>query len=211
MTRSVTGSCRWAEAAGLAAVCALLATPAAAQDVRDDSVTARDFAMTPIQDLNIRRDPIPPVLIKAAEGPYENPGLSNCAEIQREIGDLDAVLGEDYDTEEMEKRKLTPGKVALGLVTGLIPYRGVIRQLSGASNHEHQFKQAISAGLMRRAYLKGLGEASKCRYPARPMPKELAAAMAERNAPRATPPAAPERTAGEPVFVAQEVVQPLRN
>lgn len=207
MTRSVTGSCRWVEcgAAALAALC--LATPAAAQEVTDDTVTARDVALAPLQDLNLRKDPIPATLIKAAEDPYGNPGLDKCPQIQREIADLDAVLGEDFDTAEQAERKLTPGKVALGLVTGLIPYRGVIRQISGAADHEHKFKQAISAGLMRRAYLKGLGEAKKCGYPARPMPKEMAAAVDRRNQLAAAAPA--EATAGEPVFVSEAVVQTL--
>jgi hypothetical protein len=190
----------------------VIAVPAAAQNgnVRDDSVTARDFAMTPLQDLNLRRDEIPAVLLKAAEGPYANPGLNRCSQIRSEIADLDAVLGDDFDTSAPEERKMTPGKLALGLVSGLMPYRGIIRHLTGASNHEYNFKQAISAGLMRRAYLKGLGEAKDCAYPARPMPAALLAAMAERAAPQRAPNPEPvERTGGEPVFVSQSVVQSL--
>lgn len=212
MTHSATGSCRWDKAAlvGLAGpvaiLAAIIAAPAAAQDVTDNSVSARDIAMAPLHDLNLRRDEIPDVLIRAAEGPYANPGLTKCTQIKTEIADLDAVLGDDFDTAQQQERKLTPGKVALGFVTGLIPYRGIIRQLSGASDHEHDFKQAISAGLMRRAYLKGLGEAQNCAYPARPMPPEMAAAVALRNEPA---PIAAERTEGEPVFVSQAVIQPL--
>jgi len=191
----------------LAGLAALAAHPATARDVTDDTVSARDIALAPLQDLNLRRDAIPAALVRAAAGPYENAGLGKCSQIQQEIADLDAVLGEDFDTAQQRGRSLTPGKVALGLVTGLIPYRGIIRELSGASDHEHLFKQAISAGLMRRAYLKGLGEAKRCDYPARPMPPEMAVAVAQRNAPR---PALAERTAGEPVFVSQAVVQQLK-
>lgn len=213
MMLSVTRSCRWGDGAlfGLAAIAAMTTAPAAAQDVTDESVSARDVAMAPLQDLNLRRDEIPAVLVRAAAGPYANANLGKCSQIQAEIADLDAVLGDDFDTAQQQDRKLTPGRVALGLVTGLIPYRGIIRELSGASDHEHDFKQAISAGLIRRAYLKGLGEAKRCPYPARPMPPEMAAAVAKRNAPvPPKPDRAAERTAGEPVFVSHPVVQPLK-
>lgn len=196
MTNNVMGSFRWAEACAVLAA-AMIASPAAAQSVvTDNSPSAGDIAMTPIEDLNLKKDPIPAVLLAAAQSPYANPGLKKCSQIREEIAGLDAVLGEDFDTAAQPSRKLTAGKVALGLVTGLIPYRGIIRQLSGAADHEFQFKQAISAGLMRRAYLKGLGEATKCPYPARPMAQPVGIIPAE-------------RTAGEPVFVSYTVEQPL--
>lgn len=209
MTGNATRSCRWGNVAfaGVAGLAVIWAAPASAQDVKDDTVTARDVALSPLQDLNLRRDEIPAALVRAATGPYANSGLAKCSQIQTEIADLDAVLGDDFDTAQQQQRKITPGKVALGLVSGLIPYRGIIRELSGASDHEHDFKQAISAGLMRRAYLKGLGEAKRCPYPARPMPPEMAAAVSRRNAPVTT---AAERTEGEPVFVSQAVIQSLK-
>lgn len=215
MTVNVTGSCRWVKgtAAMGMAIAAMASSPALAQsrDVTDDSVSARDVAMSPLQDLNLSKDPIPPVLLAAADNPYANPGLNKCAAIRAEISNLDAVLGEDFDTAEAPERRLTAGKVALSVVTGLIPYRGIIRQVSGAADHEYQFKQAISAGLMRRAYLKGLGEAKRCAYPARPATPEVIAAVQAARQPVAQPAVeSSERTAGEPVFVSHEVVQPLR-
>ena len=84
-----------------------------------------------------------------------------------------AVLGEDYDTAVLPERELSPERVAQQIVAYFIPFRGVIREVSGANRHEYEFRQAISAGLMRRAYLKGRGEQMGCAYPARPYPSPL--------------------------------------
>ncbi|WAT18157.1 hypothetical protein OZN62_00845 [Aurantiacibacter sp. MUD11] len=158
----------------------VFAAPAQAQeDVTDTSVDAADVALTPLSDLNLARDPIPPILLWAQENPYANPGAADCEAIRVAIGDLDAVLGDDVDTETPEQRKLTAGGVAQSVVGMLIPFRGIIREISGANNHEYEFRQAIVAGLMRRAYLKGLGEERGCPYPARPMPAEMLADLSE--------------------------------
>jgi hypothetical protein len=202
MTRSVTASCRLASAAVLAT---LAGTPALAQQVvTDDTVRPMDIAMTPVEDLNLRKDPIPLVLLRARAAPYENPGFDSCSDIRQQIGDLDAVLGNDYDSAPPGERNLDAAKIAQRVLASLIPYRGVIRELSGAARHEWEFRESISAGLMRRAYLKGLGEAQDCDYPARPMPAAMLAALTN---PTETP--AIERTAGEPVFVSQPVVQQI--
>jgi len=206
MTRNVTGlSARAAAALGVAAT--LVPAPALAQkDVTDDKVTVMDVAMTPVEDLNLRKDPIPPVLLRAREEPYADPGFSDCAQIRQEVGNLDAVLGEDFDTASPEKRKLTAEKVAKQLVGTLIPFRGVIREVTGANKHAYEFSKAIVAGLMRRAYLKGLGQAMGCPYPARPQPQQVAQAEQARTI--APPPV--ERTAGSPVFVSEPVVQTIK-
>lgn len=155
-----------------------LAAPVAAQDdVTDRTPNVADVAMTPLSDLNLARDPIPPILLWAQENPYANDGMADCANIRSGIGDLDAVLGDDVDAESDEDRRLTVTGVAQSAVGMFIPFRGIIREISGANSHEYKFRQAIAAGLMRRSYLKGLGEARECSYPARPMPPEMLAAM----------------------------------
>ncbi len=157
MSRSAIAS--WSFASALA----LAAAPASAQKVvTEDEVGPVDVAMTPVEDLNLRRDPIPPILLQAWAEPYANPGLDRCDELRDEIGNLDAVLGEDFDSAPPRRRNLDAGKIAQRVLASFIPYRGLIRELSGAEKHEFEFRQAISAGLMRRAYLKGLGEAMGC-------------------------------------------------
>ena len=102
---------------------------------------------------------------------------SDCHGIRREVADLDAVLGDDFDTAPPPERELTPTGVAQKVVGFFIPFRGIIREISGANSHEYQFREAIAAGLMRRAYLKGLGQQMGCPYPARPAPPGMMARL----------------------------------
>ena len=179
MTRSAIASLNWGKLLACAGL-GIAAAPALAQNspraVTDETVTARDVAMTPIQDLNIAKDEIPAILVRARAAPYASV-LRECSYLRSEIADLDAVLGDDLDTTMPTERKISPGGIAQRVVGMLIPYRGVIREVSGASKHEWEFRQAISAGMMRRAYLKGLGEALDCEYPARPAPPDMVVAL----------------------------------
>jgi hypothetical protein len=192
----------------------LAATPAAAQRQRavtDETVTMGDVAKTPLSDLNLSKDPIPPVLLRAAEEPYRNYGLNRCDDIRNEIGDLDAVLGEDMDLGPRDPGGANIGKVAQSLVGMLIPYRGLIRNLSGAERHQRAFQEAIAAGMMRRAYLKGLGQAKNCPYPARPAPPEMIAAAILKREEAAREQEEEEATGGREVpvdgYVSEPVVQ----
>lgn len=169
MTPSQTYSAR-----GLAAfaACALLASPAAARDqdepITNGKVTARDVAITPIEDLNLEKDEIPPLLLAAQADPYSLAGLTRCSKITIAVEELNAILGPDFDVATADQRKMTVGSAAKAVVGALIPFRGVIREISGANKHEREFQDAIMAGVMRRAYLKGVGLKQNCRYPARP-------------------------------------------
>ncbi|HTN14240.1 MAG TPA: hypothetical protein VL094_05490 [Sphingomonadaceae bacterium] len=154
------------------AACALLASPAAARDqdkpITDDTVTARDVAITPIEDLNLEKDEIPPLLQSAQANPYSLAGLNRCSKIIVAVDELNAVLGPDFDVATADERNMTVGSVAKSVVGALIPFRGVIREISGANKHEREFQDAIVAGVMRRAFLKGVGLKLGCSYPARP-------------------------------------------
>ena len=188
-----------------------LAFPASAQDdVTDRTPNVADVAMTPLTDLNLTRDPIPPILIWAQENPYANEGLDDCANILRGIGDLDAVLGDDVDTQPDEEARLSVTGVAQSAIGMFIPFRGIIREISGANDHEYKFRQAIAAGLMRRSYLKGLGEARSCPYPARPMPQEMLVAMEQGESLVPAQPAQREVIGEDGTrFVSHPVVQPV--
>ena len=162
---------------GIAALTLIAATPLAAQPeddkpVTDETVTAEDVATTPIRDLNLKKDDIPQLLIEAQAEPYSTKGLRRCSDYARAVGNLDALLGPDFDTADPEERKLTVGGVAQSVVGSLIPFRGVIREVSGARRQEEKFQDAIVAGLMRRSFLKGMGLKLGCEYPARPADEE---------------------------------------
>jgi len=204
----VTRSWLAASAIGCAAL-AGSAAPAIARQSDGDDIGIEDIATAPLRDLNLRRDRIPAALLRARLAPYADVGMDNCAGIKQEIGNLDAVLGEDMDTAMPDGGGgLAPGKAARDVLTSLIPYRGVIRELSGANDHEQAFRQAIAAGLMRRAYLKGLGQAKNCPYPARPSLSGIYIVPPEEMPPLYDP---VEQTGGEPVFISEPVVEPIPN
>ena len=86
----------------------------------------------------------------------------------REIAKLDTALGEDYDLAGKEKTGMSGKKVAKGVVGSFIPFRGLVREVSGAAGDKRKAEAAVRAGIARRAYLKGLGQGKGCQYPARP-------------------------------------------
>lgn len=174
---SLTRASRKSSIAGVCLL-GLLCIPSAAhaQIQASGAATGRDAdlvdaALTPLADLNLARDPIPMSLLEARAAPYRDSQLTTCADIRQQIGDLDAVLGEDFDSGgNNQQPSLTPGNVAKRLVENFIPFRGIIREISGANNHQALFREAIIAGLARRAFLKGIGQERGCAYPARPIP-----------------------------------------
>lgn len=203
-----------AKGAGLAAACALAfaAMPASAQNsVMDPDPSVRDVALTPLSDLNLNKDEIPEILLVARSAPYSNAGLASCSDIRNAVGDLDAVLGDDYDTYIPEEHNVSATDVAQRVVGSFIPFRGIIREISGARAHEREFREAIAAGLMRRAFLKGRGLEMGCPYPASPA---SAALVARLQAISATPqngddarPEATRQSADGQTFVSRPVVQ----
>jgi hypothetical protein len=161
-------------AGGLLLALALGSTPALAQNDDDNrpvtsrEVGAKDVAQTPLKDLNLRKDPIPEVLLRAVDAPYSTDGLNRCSDYVAAVEELDAVLGLDFDIASPEDRRISAGRVAQSIVGSFIPFRGVVREVSGAAKHERNFQEAILHGMMRRAFLKGMGLKLGCDYPARP-------------------------------------------
>jgi hypothetical protein len=149
----------------------LFAMPAVAREpgkpISQQDVSAVDVAATPANDLNLRKEEIPPLLIAAEQHPYSLSGLGNCRRLTAAVGGLDAVLGDDVDFPQADDRRIRPGRVAQSVVGSFIPFRGLIREISGASEHDRQLQTAILAGVARRSFLKGTGQARGCRYPAR--------------------------------------------
>ncbi len=78
------------------------------------------------------------------------------------------MLGPDLDLPEEERARISAGRMAKTVVGSFIPFRGLIREVSGANDHDRQVRAAIQAGLARRGFLKGVGHAKGCAYPARP-------------------------------------------
>lgn len=151
-------------------------SPASQKPITDKTVTAADVATTPVTDLNLKKTEIPPLLLAAIDRPYETAGLTSCARIGSAVADLDAVLGGDIDLPQADRDKITAGTVAKSVVASFIPFRGIIREISGANEQERRIQTAVYAGSVRRGFLKGLGQQRGCAYPARPAPASLVAA-----------------------------------
>ena len=138
-----------------------------------------DAVTAPLNDLNIVRTAIPKVLRDAQKNPYAPPAEKTCAVLAADITLLDEALGADLDTPETPKN---PGLVARGVdniqsasvsalkrtTENVVPFRNWIRKLSGAERNSKAVASAIAAGTIRRAYLKGIGQATGCQSPAAP-------------------------------------------
>lgn len=158
-------------------------TPAP-KPIRDKDVSAVDVVATPVEDLGLRGAKIPPMLQAAVVDPYDLGGLRTCAQISGAVSELDIVLGPDRDTPQDRAEKLSAGRVAQAAVGSFIPFRGIIREVSGANKRQRAVDDAVEAGTARRSFLKGYGQARGCAYPARevtPAALAMLEAQAERD------------------------------
>lgn len=190
-----------------------LAAPGLAQTVvAPEKVKPEDVVTSPLDDMNIKKRDVPPALVTAMEKPYDLTGFKTCAGFRTAIADLDAVLGDDIDVaqdlSDDDKRGNTAGAVAKSLIGSVIPFRGVIREISGANARERAWERALYAGSVRRAFLKGVGQQRGCAYPARSAtPQVLASLASQREAARLAREKQPEeKTAGTPTAPQSEAV-----
>jgi hypothetical protein len=124
---------------------------------------------SPMRDVSLFPGEIPVVLLRATEAPYARPAPLNCATLTSQIKELDAALGLDLDSEAgRDEAHDTALSLLVSGIKSTIPYFGWIRRLTGADRRERRLLAAITAGSVRRGYLKGLGEAEGCLPPASP-------------------------------------------
>lgn len=149
--------------------------PAAAQQADPDQSTmehAEEALRTPARDLNLDKREIPRKLIEIQEDPYSLAGMGRCAALINEVKELNEVLGPDVNETETkskdEKREETAKNIGGGLLGGLIPFRGVVREVTGAAKAQRQLERAVYAGVVRRGFLKGVGLQRGCKAPGRP-------------------------------------------
>jgi hypothetical protein len=138
-----------------------------------------DAATVPFNDLNLVRADIPPVLVVAQKKPYGVPADGSCPALASEVRSLDAALGADLDTPSTASNPSlidrggnavsdAAGGALKGAAESVIPFRGWVRKLSGAERYSKDVAAAIAAGTIRRAFLKGLGQAAGCQAPGAP-------------------------------------------
>jgi len=124
------------------------------------------IASRPVVDVGAKKTEIPPALQRAAVNPYATAGTATCAQLSSSIASLSAVLGPDFRA-GANSRENRAGKLAEAggktLVNGLVPFRSLVREISGAAPAERRLNAAISAGHARRGFLRGVAVARKCR------------------------------------------------
>ena len=165
------------------------ASPDTAKGAAKEGVQIQKAIEAPLADLNLVQEKIPPVLQAALKAPYALPSQRSCPDLANEVRGLDAALGADLDTPPtaadpglVERGANLVGDTAndalRGAAESVIPFRGWIRKLDGAERHSKQVAAAIAAGSVRRAFLKGVGQALGCEAPAAPL-QALAASEAK--------------------------------
>ena len=114
---------------------------------------------------------IPEALKAVAADPYRAPAEPACQSIPAELAVLNDALGPDADEHVKEKSHAVANALS-GAVRRMIPYRGVVRFLTGAGEKDKALRAAVMAGFARRGFLRGLEANLHCAT-------EVAAATAE--------------------------------
>ena len=157
-------------AAGLPVLAFAALAPLYAQEGAPEDSTVKDTANSVTEPFDGKE--VPPKLQAIQDAPYSLSGLGKCAAIIREITELDAVLGPDVnetvDKSRAKKREETAGRVAGSVAGSVIPFRGLIGEVTGANAERRRYAEAVYAGTVRRGFLKGVGLERGCKAPARP-------------------------------------------
>lgn len=134
--------------------------------MRDVGRSAGKIATQPGRDVGAIRTDIPPVLQEAVEAPYGMKGIKSCRDISAAFHDLTDVIGPDFKSGEVKKENRA-GKLAEAggktIVNSLIPFRGLVREVTGAAPAQRRLERAIAAGYARRGFLRGMHQARKCK------------------------------------------------
>lgn len=141
--------------------------PAQPSRVQQGLQTGGRIAAQPVHDVDARRTTIPPVLVAAYDNPYGLAGTRNCAQLASGIAALNDPLGPDFAVAAAKKENKA-GKLAEAggktVVNAIIPFRGLVREISGAAPAQRRLANAIDAGYARRGFLRGLQAARNCRH-----------------------------------------------
>ncbi len=132
-------------------------------DVRKKSV---EIGTQPVRDVGVMKREIPPILIRAQQDPYSLRGLRTCKQLAGEVSDLNAVLGPDYVVGN-EFKENRAGKLAEAggktVINSIIPFRSLVREVTGAAPADRRMNAAIDAGMARRGFLRGVHIKQGCR------------------------------------------------
>lgn len=127
---------------------------------------AEKAVVQPAKDVNLHKDKIPARLLEIQQAPYDLTNLEGCRAITAEIASLRPILGPDVNEDpkisKAEKRERSVSRIAGGFLGGLIPFRGVLREVTGANAQRRKYRSAYAAGFARRSFLKGIAFSQNC-------------------------------------------------
>jgi len=143
----------------------------AAKDVNSvtDDQNFGEAVLSPLGDVNLRKQKIP-ALLSEMTSPYEPVRDKSCRGLHQQIVELNGVLGPDMDASRYEskdakgkrKRRETSIDIVGGAAGSLIPFRGVVRAATGATQYEKELRAEYRKGVARRAYLRGIYDTKRC-------------------------------------------------
>ncbi len=135
------------------------------RSVRD---SAGRIVTQPAKDVGAAKTKIPPALAAAGADPYGMKGLATCKQIAAAFHSMTDVLGPDFKAGETKKENKA-GKLAEAggqtVVNSLIPFRGLVREVTGAAPAQRRLNRSLDAGYARRGFLRGLYTGRKCKSP----------------------------------------------
>jgi hypothetical protein len=147
-----------------------VAAPVCAQQEDSDAQRiekkAENIMRQPVKDVGLMRENPPEILRDAQKAPYSLAGIKTCKDLQMAIAQLYPVLGPDVDAVDDQGDALTERLAEAGaksVVNSLIPFRGIVREATGAAEADRKFRMMVAAGMARRGYLKGVALERKCR------------------------------------------------
>ncbi|MGB0907752.1 MAG: hypothetical protein ACPGVT_09685 [Maricaulaceae bacterium] len=127
-------------------------------------------ATTPLRDLNITQAPIPSQL-DTLSNPYGTDTHISCGAVLAEAQALNAAITDNLPKNPGSRhdKNTRAGNLGNAMDAGVkaisispIPFRGVVRFLSGATYHERDIMRADQKGRERLGFLIGIGAANRC-------------------------------------------------
>lgn len=127
---------------------------------------AVDIGSQPARDVGMSKREIPPILEKAYGDPYSLKGLKTCVQLAGEVRRLNEALGADYVVGN-EYKENRAGKLAEAggktLINSIIPFRSLVREITGAAPADRHMNAVVDAGLARRGFLRGVHYKQSCK------------------------------------------------
>jgi hypothetical protein len=127
---------------------------------------AEEIVTQPARDVGVSKVKIPTVLTAASEAPYSLEGLKTCQQISGAFQELNLALGPDFHAgDKYRENRMAKFAEAGGasVVNSFIPFRGLVREATGAAPADRRLRAAVSAGYARRGFLRGVYLTRKCK------------------------------------------------